>query len=117
MNRFSSHRDRENAIALHYCVERRIPSEHTSEHRVVPVEVWLRRMRDEILAATGVRSGQCHSESTALVAPRIHLIPDGVARTSVSIVAWIAILRDEIRHDTMKPRSPVVTGARQVHEI
>ena len=60
---------------------------------------------------------QRHAKRTALIPARIHLIPNGVTRAAVSVVARITILCDEIRNYAMKPRSLVISCTRKIHEV
>src|SRR5688500_14816846 len=74
-------------------------------------------MRDEILAAASIGTGQCHAECAAFIPSRIHLVADCVSGSAVAIITRIAILRDEVRHDTVETRAHVKAGSSEVHEV
>src|SRR5215210_5256826 len=67
-------------------------------------------MSDEILAATGIGSRKSHSYRAALVATPVHFIANRIARTSVSVIARVSVLRNEIRNHAMEPRILIVSG-------
>src|SRR5689334_928079 len=77
----------------------------------------LRRKREEILASAGVRTGQRHSDCTTLVATRVQLIADRVARTPVAIAARVTVLGNEVRDDSVKLNVAVETAARERNEV
>src|SRR5258707_5463965 len=72
---------------------------YASEDRVPAIEVGLRRVRDEELGASSVGAGEGHAEGAACVLLEIDLVADGVARAAFLIVARVASLHDEVRHD------------------
>src|ERR1044071_4057915 len=74
-------------------------------------------MRDEILASSSIGAGERHAECTSLVSARIHLVTNCVPRTAVAVIARIAVLRNEIGHNTMESSAAIIAGARQVHEV
>src|SRR5687767_4472350 len=74
-------------------------------------------MSQEVLASTRVRSGECHSHRAPLVALAIHLVTDRIAGSTVAVVARIAILRDEVRHDAVKASVAVVSRASETEKI
>src|SRR6266516_11044 len=58
----------EHAIALHHALDHVHAARHAGEDGVATVEMWLRRMRDEPLAAAGVLAGKRHAHHAGLVA-------------------------------------------------
>src|SRR5215472_1816819 len=78
-----------------------LPRSHISENGVDAVEVWLRRMRDEPLASSGIGTRERHTDRAAPVLERIDLITNFVSRTAVSRAGRISILKHEVGNDTM----------------
>ena len=88
------------AVAALGLVDDRVhPVEHTAEDRVAAVEVRLRRVGDEELRAAGVGPGEGHAHRAARVLLQIDLVADRVAGAAVHVVARIAALDHEVRHD------------------
>src|SRR5512141_993116 len=106
---FSPDGNGENSITLNDCVERRITADDAADNRVVTVEMRLRRRCDEILAAARVGTRECHAERAALISSWIHLIANSITGTAVSVVAWIAVLRNEVRNDTMEASAAIIS--------
>ncbi len=77
----------------------------------------LRREREKILAAPGVRARERHPDRAAHVAAPVELVADGVRRTAVAVAAAIAILRHEVGDDAVEADVGVVAGAREAHEV
>ena len=77
------------------------PVHHVAEHRVARVEVRLRRVRDEELAAAGVLPVERHADGAAQIRPLVDLVANRVARPALAVAARIAVLHDEVGHDAV----------------
>ena len=104
-------------IALHYAIKDVEAGDETSEHRVMAIEVRLRRVGQEILAAAGVGTRESHPEGSPLVPMAVHLISNRVTGTAVAVIARIAVLNDEIGNHPMEARVPVVAGSGEGEKI
>src|SRR5947209_19553069 len=69
---------------------------------VAPVEMRLRGVAEEELAAARFRAVGGDAERAAHEVPRGMLVGDGPAGTAVAVAAGIAALRDEVRDHAMK---------------
>src|SRR6266568_4349292 len=71
--------------------------------RVDAVQVRLRGMRDEVLAAAGVGTGERHADGAHVVPHRIDFVAEHEPRprSTPSVTPRIAVLYDEVRHDAM----------------
>src|SRR3989442_927268 len=95
------------------------------EHRVHAIEMALRRMTDEELAATGVLARMRHRECARDVFMRVLLrfAFDRVARTArahgpfARLGVGVTALDHEVRNDTMKLGAVVEFGIRELLEI
>src|SRR5262245_16382522 len=72
------------------------------EDGVTAVQMRLRRMRDEKLAAAGVLARKSHPDRAASVRPGVDLAADLIAGAAFAVAARVAPLNDEIRHDAVK---------------
>src|SRR5215510_13259773 len=104
------------AVALTDRVQYGGTSDHPAEDRIDAVEVRLRRMRDEILAPSGVRSRQRHAHRSGLVAHGVDLVADREAGAAPAVAARIAVLHDEVRDDAMPPRPIEIASRDQLQE-
>src|SRR3982751_1576636 len=84
--------DANNAVSLNDAVEHGLTRRHLAEDGVAAVEMRLRRMGDEELAAAGVRTGQRHPERPPQIAPAVQLVANGVAGPAVAVAARVAAL-------------------------
>ena len=66
------------------------------------VEVRLRRVRDEELAAAGVRPVERHADGSAQVGPLVELVANRVAGSAFAVAARIAGLDHEVGHHAME---------------
>src|SRR3954464_4567693 len=71
----------------------------------------------EVLTAACVGAGQGHADGAALVAMTIHLVTNGIAGTTVSIISRISILRHEVGDDAVKARVPIVSRPRERKKV
>src|SRR5207249_5738307 len=76
------------AVTLRDGAEHVEAGDHPPEHRVDAVEVRLRRVRDEELAAARVRPGKRHPHGTRVVTDGIHLVPQDETRTPQPSPRW-----------------------------
>ncbi len=108
-----------NGIALTNRIDDILTSNHFAEHGMAPIQVRLGRVRDEKLAAIGVRSRIGHRQRTGFVAQWVigQFIFESIAGTAGAATGGIAALDHEIRNDTMKANAIIEAGARQKHEI
>src|SRR5215510_11548349 len=86
------------------------------EDGVTAVQMWLRRMRDEKLAAAGVLAREGHPDRAANVRPGIDLAADLIAGAAFAVAARVASLNDEIRHDAVKSEAIEEALARERDE-
>src|SRR5690606_15412829 len=73
-----------------------LAADHRAENGIGAVEMRLRRMGDEELAATRVRPGQGHAERPGMVTHAAQLVAYGVPRPSGSVPAGIASRIDAV---------------------
>src|SRR5258708_31766292 len=73
-----------------------------AEDGVLRVEMRLRRVRDEVLAAAGVRPRiERHADGAAQVGALVELVADRIARSAFAVAARIAVLNHEVGHDAV----------------
>src|SRR5687768_2759646 len=96
-------RDANNASSLNDAVEHVATLAQLTKHSIPTVEMGLRGMRDEPLAAARIGSGERHANRAPLVAMRVQLVPDRVPRPAISVAARIARVNDEVGRDPVKP--------------
>src|SRR5215216_3111715 len=85
-------------VVASYAVDYVHPFDYLTEDRVTAIEVRLRRVSDEELAAAHVLARQCHADSARLVTTEIYLVSNLIARPAVLIAARVAALNNEVRH-------------------
>ena len=93
-----------------------MPADHLAEERVAPVEVRLRRKRDEELAAAGVLPRQRHAHGAAAVGAARDLAAQRVAGAAVAVAARAAALHDEAGLDAVEAQAVVEAAPRERHE-
>src|SRR5262245_9389972 len=86
------------------------------EDGVTAVQMWLRRMRDEKLAAAGVLAREGHPDCAANVRPGVALAPYLLPGAAFAVAASVASLYDEIRHDAVKSEAVEEALARERDE-
>src|SRR5437016_14018665 len=106
--------DAPDAIALGDGAQHGKPRDQPTEYGVAAVEVRLRRMGDEELAAARIGPGKRHTHGTHVVAHGIHLVPEHKARSAPTIAPGIAVLDDEVGHDPVPAGSVKVASLDQV---
>src|SRR6266516_2745376 len=89
------------AVALRDDAEHVEPGDQPPEHRVDAVEVRLRRVRDEELAAARVRPGKGHPHGTHVVTDGIHLVSQHETGPAPTVAPGITVLHDEVGHDAV----------------
>src|SRR5580765_1430944 len=104
------------AITLPDRVEYRNAGGDTTEYRVRPVQMRLRRMRNEVLAAAGVGPGQCHPDDPDIVAHRIDFIAQHESGATPAVATRIAVLHDEIRDHAMPARAVEVAALDEIEK-
>ena len=77
-----------------------------AEYRVAPIEVRLRRVGDEELAAAGVGPVERHPDSATKVRQLVDLVANREARPSLAVSSRVASLNHEVGDDAMN-RQPV----------
>src|SRR5437667_159443 len=97
--------DAPDAIALGDGAQHGKPRDQPTEYGVAAVQVRLRRMGDEELAAARIGPGKRHTHGTHVVTHGIHLVPEHEARPSPPITPRIAVLYDEVGHDPAPARA------------
>ena len=88
-----------------------------TEHRVARVEVRLRRVGDEPLAAAGVLPVERHPHGSAQVRQLVQLVANRVARAAFAVAARVAALNDEVGHHAMDRDAVEEALVRQVDEV
>src|SRR5262245_31222552 len=86
------------------------------EDGVTAVQMWLRRVRDEKLAAAGVLARKSHPDRAASVRPGVDLAADLIAGAAFAVTTRVASLNDEIRHDAVKAQAVEEALARERDE-
>src|SRR5262245_30536723 len=71
------------------------------EHGVARIEVWLRRVGDEVLAAARVLPVECHAHGAAEVGALVDLVANRIPGSALAVAARVAVLHDEVGYDTM----------------
>src|SRR5215470_15432352 len=89
-------------LAAHDAIDDRHSADDLPEDGVTAVQMWLRRMRDEKLAAAGVLARKSHPDRAANVRPGVYLAADLIAGAAFAVAARVASLNDEIRNDAVK---------------
>ena len=89
---------------------------HLAEERVAPVEVRLRRERDEELAAAGVLARERHAHGAAAVGAARDLAAQRVAGAAVAVAARAAALHDEAGLDAVEAQAVVEAAPGERHE-
>src|SRR6266566_8667410 len=113
----SSSMNAPDAIALPDRVQHRSAAraaDDTTKDRIDAVQVRLRGMRNEILAASGVRSGERHAHGARFIAHGIDLVANRESRAAPAVTAGIPVLHDEVRHHTMPARAVEIAA---IHEV
>src|SRR5688500_19064958 len=82
-------RDANNAISLNDAVEHVATLAQPTKHSIPAVEMGLRSVRDEPLAAACIGAGERHPERAPLVAMRVQLVPHRIPGTAISVAARI----------------------------
>src|SRR5947208_1023835 len=77
--------DAPDAIALGDGAQHGKPRDQPTEYGVAAVQVRLRRMGDEELAAARIGPGKRHTHGTHVVTHGIHLVPEHEARSATTI--------------------------------
>src|SRR5215203_2228218 len=111
-----ANRDPINAISLKDAIEHVASGEQLPEHCIPSIEVRLRRVRHEKLAAAGIGTGERHAECSSHVAMGVELVTHGIPRSAVPVAARISRLNHEIRNDAMELLSVEVPTSRERHE-
>src|SRR5215471_12172626 len=89
-------------VAAHDAIDDRHSADDLPEDGVTAVQMWLRRMRDEKLAAAGVLARKSHPDRAASVRPGVYFAADLIAGAAFAVAARVASLNDEIRNDAVK---------------
>src|SRR5262245_42756345 len=89
-------------VAARDAVDYRQSFDDPPEDGVAAVQMRLRGVRDEKLAAAGVLARKSHPDRAANVRPGVYLASDLIAGAAFAVAARIASLNDEIRNDAVK---------------
>lgn len=91
---------------------------HMAEDRVLVIEMWRRTVRDEELAAIGLRTSICHGEDAWLVVlqVRTEFVFELVAWAARACARGITALDHEIGDDAVKRDAIVVTALGEIEE-
>src|SRR5438034_8201839 len=90
---------------------------HPPEQRVAAVEMGLRRMGDEELAAPRVLLRPRHAHRAPAIGPLSHLAAQLIAGTPVAVAPRITALDDEAGDDAMEAETVVEAAAGEVDEV
>src|SRR3954466_5619662 len=88
-------------VALAQLLDHFHAPDHLAEDGVPSLEMRLRTIRDEVLAAAGLLSVERHAHRAAQVRPLVELVAERVARPAFAVAARIAVLQHEPGHDAM----------------
>src|SRR5262245_53334539 len=72
------------------------------ENGVAAIQMRLRRVSDEKLAAAGVLARKGHTDRASTIGPGIDLAANLIAGAALAVAARITPLNNEIRNDTVK---------------
>ena len=89
------------------------PARDLAEDCVTAVQMRLRRMGNEKLAAAGVLARQSHPDRAASVRPGVDLAADLIAGAAFAVTARIAALDDEVGNDAVESQVVEKTLARE----
>src|SRR5215475_5192622 len=103
-------------IAARDAIDDRQSADDLPEDGVAAVQMRLRRMRDEKLAAAGVLARESHPDRAANVRPGVDLAADLIAGAAFAVAARVAPLNDEIRNDAVKSEAVEEALARERDE-
>src|SRR6185312_387975 len=127
VDRSPAYADRVDRVTFHECVHRVQSARYRTENRVMPGQMRLRGKRQEVLAATRVRTRQGHPHSAAGIRQQCELVANRVARTALAIAARITVLCDEAGNHAMESqvvvcvpvgeRGKIENGERRLHSI
>jgi hypothetical protein len=83
------------------------------------IQMWLRGMGNEKLAAVGVRAGVCHRDNTSFVREWItdNFITKTIARAAASASGWVATLNHEVFDDAVEGQAVVEAFSYQKDEV
>src|SRR5262249_8876524 len=103
-------------VAARDAIDDRHSADDLPEDGVTAVQMWLRRMRDEKLAAAGVLARKSHPDRAANVRPAVYLAADLMSGTAFAVAARVTSLNDEIRNDAVKSEAVEEALARERNE-
>src|SRR5215813_12628855 len=103
-------------VAARDAIDDRQSGDDLPKDGVTAIQMWLRRMRDEKLAAAGVLAREGHPDRAANVRPGVDLAADLIAGAAFALPARVPSLNDEIRNDAMKSEAVEETLARERNE-
>src|SRR5215475_9334511 len=89
-------------VAARDAIDDRHSADDLPEDGVTAVQMRLRGVRDEKLAAAGVLARKSHPDRAANVRPGVYLASDLIAGAAFAVAARIASLNNEIRNDAVK---------------
>src|SRR6266545_2582529 len=91
-------------------------TDHTTKDRVDAIQVRLRGMRNEILAAAGIGSRERHADGARLITDGVDLIADRETGPAPTVAPRITVLHHEVRHHAMPTRAVEKATVDQVDE-
>src|SRR6266550_1028530 len=86
----------------------------TGEDGVDAIEVRLGGMGDEVLAPSGVGTGERHPDGPRFVANRIDLVADREPGPAPAVAPRIPVLHDEVRDHPMPARAVEIAAVDEV---
>src|SRR5258708_4087025 len=90
---------------------------HAAEDRVLRIEVRLRRVRDEVLAAASVGPRiERHADRAPQVRAFVQLVADRVRRSTLPVAAPVAVLDHEVGDHTVEAEAVEAPLLRERHE-
>src|SRR5262245_22772234 len=103
-------------VAARDAVDDRQSLDDLPKDGVAAVQMRLRGVRDEKLAAAGVLARKSHPDRAANVRPGVYLASDLIAGAAFAVAARIASLNNEIRNDAVKSEAVEEALARERNE-
>src|SRR5258706_8324374 len=89
-------------------------ADHTSKNCVDAIEVRLGGMGDEVLAPSGVGTGERHPDRARFVPNTIDLVADREPVPAPALAPRIPVLHDEVRHLAMPARAVEIAAIDEV---
>lgn len=88
-----------------------------AKHRMLAIQMRLRKVRNEELRATRIRASIRHRNHASFMLEIIRFIVDGITRTTRSIAIRVATLDHKARNDTMEEKAIIKPGIGEFNKV